>query len=246
MKLDFSNKKKPGEPDKLVAQIKTIDVEHGRQLMDSFKLKTGKMFNKVENFEVKSNEDMATMTEMVGQAKDLAGQIEKAAKAIYDPYYQFYKKMLNLKNTVIDPLKRIPGIGQKKTNDYAYQVEMDRRAKQAEADRKAKAFQAKLDAEAKKKNVRPVVVPVPLKQVIPEKQAPIKTESGTMSIGMVWDAQLTDMEDPGLLEWVLRLAPMEYKKALEKVMKVALRDGVREGIPGVRFFERAETKHRRR
>ncbi|GAF69273.1 unnamed protein product, partial [marine sediment metagenome] len=83
-------------------------------------------------------------------------------------------------------------------------------------------------------------------QVIPEKLAPVKTESGSMTVEMVWDARILDMRDPGLLDWVLRLAPAEYVKALEKVLKVALRDGVREGIPGVEFFERAETKHRKR
>jgi hypothetical protein len=168
---------------------------------------------------------------------------------VYDPYYQFYKKLLNLKTSVIEPLKRIPAIGNKKTQQFAYQVEMDRRAAQAKADLAAAEFQAKLDAEAKKSKVKAPVVPVfkdKLQQVVPEALEAVKTESGTMSISMVWDAEIENMNDPGLLSWVLRLAPGEYKKAIDKVLKIALRDGVREGIPGIKFFERAETKHRKR
>jgi hypothetical protein len=275
MKLDFGEETarveaEPGEGIKVDTAPsaypvkKFFDLASGRVAIVRYEKEIGKLYNTVDAFEVKSNEDMVTITEMIGQAKELSGLIEKAAKAVYDPYYQFYKKLLNLKTSVIEPLKRIPGIGNKKTQQFAYQVEMDRRAAQAEADKKAREFQAKLDAEAKavqdkldaeaKKNkkkapapIKAPVIPVyNMPQVVPEALEAVKTESGSLAISMVWDAEIENMNDPGLLSWVLRLAPGEYKKAIDKVLKVALRDGVREGIPGIKFFERAETKHRKR
>jgi cell division protein FtsN len=100
------------------------------------------------------------------------------------------------------------------------QEEEDRKAFEAERKKKLEeANNRKEKKEIKQEEFTPTEKPV-------EKKTPVRTESGTASTKKVWNFEVIDPTT----------VPDDYKVIDEKLIRVAVRNGVRE-IKGVRIFE---------
>jgi hypothetical protein len=181
---------------------------------------------------------------MAGQSKQLAKAIDRAAEGFYIDAYNFYKSVLNIKNSITNVTTVIGKILKRKGNEYAYQKELDRREDEKKAKAEAAKIQKRLNAQAKKKDVAPVKMQTTFN--MPQTAGPVKTQSGSMSTKMVWDFELTDLTSKDVFDLVLRTNPAKYRDVAEAALAKAIKAGVHEKVKGVRFFERAETTHRAR
>ena len=224
---------------------KLFDVAEIEKRIEPYRGEINRLGDVAENFVINSDMEFEKSVEMTGQAKSWIKAIEGAVRAVTDDYFNFYKAGLNMGKALTSIIEaRILNALETKQNNYSYQKELARREAEAKARAEAEAFQKKLNAEAKKKNVAPVTVAPP--PVVPKATTPVKTQSGTMSSKMVWDFEFTDFKTKEIFDYVLKVCAGEYIKVAEKAIKKMIKAGLHEGIKGVRFFERAQTKHRAR
>ena len=225
---------------------KPFDLTAAQVKLDEFKAKIDKLNVVAENFEVKNDDDFARLAEMAGQAKTLEKAVTRAAEDHYLDYYNHYKSILNIKNSITSLTAAIARTLKQKADQYAYQMELARREKEKKAKAEAEAFQKKLAADAKKKGVAPVV-PAPAPAIgKPHGATSVKTQSGALSQKMVWDFEFTDFKTKDIFDYVLKVCAGEYIKVAEKAIRKMVKAGIHEGIKGVKFFERMDTKHRQR
>ena len=235
----------PIQAEQIPAPPKLFDVAEIERRLVPFKADIKRLCDIAEKLKIETDADFERAAEMTGQAKAINKAIDGAVRAVVTPYYDFYKTGLNtgkaltnrVDNGVLARLKS-------KSDGYAYQKELDRRAAEKKAKDEAAAFQKKLDADAKKKGVAPVKMQTA--PVVKAETGPVKTQSGSMSVKMVWDFEFTDFKTKAIFDYVLKVCAGEYIKVAEKAIKKMVKAGMHEGIDGVRFFERAETKHRAR
>jgi len=246
-RVEFEPSNAPG-PSQLAATAKApklFDVAEIERRLVPFKADIDRLCEIAETFKIETDADFERGAEMVGQAKEINKKIDAAVRAVVTPYYDFYKTGLNtgkaLTNRVdYGVLARLKS----KSDGYAYQKELDRRAAEKKAKDEAAAFQKRLDADAKDKGVAPVKMQTA--PVVKTESGPVKTQSGTMSVKMVWDFEFTDFKTKDIFNYVLKVCAGDYIKVATKAIKKMVKAGIHEGIKGVRFFERAETKHRAR
>lgn len=221
-----------------------FDITAAQNRLAEFEAKVLELKAVAIKFEIVDDQSFVRLAEMTGQAKQLDKNIGRAAEAFYIDAYNYYKSVLNIKNSITNITAEIARILKQKSNEYAYKKELDRREAEKKARAEAAKVQAKLDAQAKKKGVAPITMaPAP---VIPKDTGPLKTQSGTMSTKMVWTFELEDLTSKAVFDLVLRTTPAKYREVAEAALKKAVKSGVHEKVEGVRFFERAETTHRAR
>ena len=101
---------------------------------------------------------------------------------------------------------------------------MERRKAEKAAQQAAAKKQAEIDKAAKKAGIDPVKMPTP---VLPKKQGPVRTGSGTASVRT---KLVFDVVDFAAL-------PDEYKMVNPKALAAAITAGIRQ-IPGAKLIEK--------
>jgi uncharacterized coiled-coil protein SlyX len=228
----------PGAP-----TVGPMALETARMALAKYDPDIDALVEKLDAVEITTGADLGTVAEMVGQAKALIKSLNLAAEVSYKPAYDFYKSIRNLLTMYTNRLQaEIIQPGNKKASDYGYQKEMERRKAEAEQQKKIAEQQKKLNALAKKNKVPAVQIP---KAVVPEKAAPVKTESGSVNIKMVWKATVVDIKSPAVADYIRATCFSDYEKLADKALAKAVKSGIRK-MAGVTFAEVAEAKHRAR
>jgi len=170
-------------------------------------------------FEIKSDADAGKLTAMAGEAAELTKQLEEKRKVTIKEPDSFVRSLNAFVKTFRDPLSDVVKICKQKIGTYQFEKELERRKKEKKAQDEAAKLQAKMDAEAKAAGVEaPELPPV----VMPEKTAPIRTESGSANFSTEWVHELEDITK----------VPWEYLLVNDAKVKLSIKAGIRD-IPGL-------------
>jgi len=218
--LDSEPKKKAPPP----AVIEPLDVEAAKEQLKPYKAKIDEMVEMAKAHEVADDESDKQAVAMAGEAKKLFNRIEGLRKDIVEDPNQFVRSVNNLAKEYNKPLKEIENDLKRKSGHYKYKKEQERREQERKAQEEAAKLQAKLDKEAKKKKIEPVVVPVP---VMPKQDSVTRAETGASShIRKQWKGEIVEPEK----------VPREYCVPSQQLINQAVKQGIRE-IPGVKIWE---------
>jgi len=129
-------------------------------------------------------------------------------------------------------VKRVVDILDRKVTGYSDKQEIILREKERKLQDEAKKIQDRIDEEAKEKNIEAVQI---VKQVLPKKIEPTRTEAGTAIVRKVWtwDKENYDFEK----------IPDKYKMIDEKAVNQAIRAAI-QMIPGIRIYQKKSTQYR--
>jgi len=207
-----------------------LDLDRAKKNLSVYEEKIDGMAKQVESLQVNSDRSMAVCTDMIGQAAALSKKIDSNRKGIVEDAYNFYKKITSFGNVYVKKLDAIVAAGKKKIGAYQYEKEMQRRESEAKARAEQGRLQKEMDARAKKAGVAPVQVP---DIVVPQSTGPVRTESGTASVSMVWTWEVEDVKK----------VPREYLIVGANLVDNALKSGIRK-IPGIKIYEKPQVRVR--
>jgi len=246
MALDF--KKVPGLESVQIKEIKVGDKSITTMgpvtIPDPFDLKLAQgqftvydsklkqMQKEAEKVKITSEASAAHATEMMGQANSLLKEIVKRRKFIVDDAYTFYKTVLGFSKPYEAALEKIVRTIKSVYSEWSLQMEMKRRKDEKTAQAAAAKLQKEINAEAKKDDIAPVTMPTP---VLPQKQEPVRTASGTASTKFDWAFEVTDFAQ----------LPDEYKLPNMQALRAAKKAGIKD-IPGTGRTEKPVTSIRSR
>lgn len=218
------------------------------------------MKKEAEEYEGEGEAGLAKLNEMIGQVKTLDGKLESATKKYSDPYYKKYKDIRNVYTPRSTELNEIRAVLQRKLNQVANEVRLERQKEQQKIKEEAAKLQAKIDKEqdelrkkekeaAKKENrepvrMAPIVVDVP---AISQKTKTV-TESGSTIIDTELVAKIQNLGSKFILQMVLNYRREKYLDLAEKALKDAVAGGVLglKGADGVTVTEETVASHRKR
>lgn len=210
-------------------------LDEAKHQLSRFQSSVMAMRAEAEAIEVKDEASEARATAMRGQTKTLLNQITSAQDAIIAEPQTFVKSVqgftLPFRKALEDIDKKIL---KPKQESYAWKKEQARRIAEAEAQKAAAAAQKRIDAQAKRAGVESVQLPAP---VIPERQAAVRTESGTSSTTFRWTYEV--IEAGKVPAKFLVADPTDRARVMQAI------DAGERAIPGLRIFEKAVTSTRR-
>ena len=208
-----------------------LNIDGARRALRLFEDKVAVMEAEAQAIEVKTSAAAANATEMTGQVKRLANQIDARRKEIISEPDSFVRKVNGFVRPLSDRLKALEALLKRKLSDHAYQVELQRREIERKQTQARIELQKQVDAEAKAKGVESVTIaPV----AMPTKKEPVRSDSAVSSAVMVWRHEVVDTA----------AVPREYLMVDDAAIKAAVKAGIRV-VPGVRIFEDAEMRVRR-
>ena len=210
-------------PEKILPLIKKR-FEHYHEEID-------KLEEKANALDVVSDEAAKTATEMLVQIKGVVGQVEDKRKEAIGPADKYVRSVNAFVKPFRDRLNDVAEIPRNKLGIYQYNKELKRREEERKAKEALAEKQRQLDEEAKKKNLEPVKLP---EVTVPKKPQPVRTDSGTSSVRMVWDYKVVDISQ----------VPRDYLILNERGVKAAIKGGIR-NIPGLEIFEKPSVATRR-
>ena len=208
-----------------------LNIDGARRALRLFEDKVSVMESEAQELTVTGLLSAANATEMTGQVKRLANQIDSRRKEIILEPDSFVRKVNGFVKPLADRLKALEALLKRKLSDHAYQVELQRREIERKQNEARIELQKQVDAEAKAKGVESVTIaPV----AMPTKKEPVRSDSAVSSAVMVWRHEVINHH----------LVPRDYLMVDDVLIKAAIKAGIRE-IPGVRIFEDAEMRVRR-
>jgi phage-related tail protein len=240
--IDFSNVPPPTGPAPLrydtdaesmpdIGGLVDLNLDGAKRALKVFDGEIARWESDAKALTVNSDATAATATEMTGQVKRLAKQIDDRRKDIIAEPDSYVRKVNGFVKPLQDRLKALESYIKRKFAEYAYQVELERREFERKQREAAVRLQAELDEAAKAKGVEPVqVAPV----AVSIRKEPTRSDSAVASSVMVMKHRVTD---PALV-------PREYLAVDDAAIKAAIKAGIR-AIPGVEIYEEAEVRVRR-
>jgi hypothetical protein len=248
-----------------INEVKAKDVYHDPK-PDVFDLEIAKskldadnvneLILKAEMLVVETDEEAQNGVSMACQSKKMRNKIEATRKQIVRPHLDFQKsiklyaddfaKCLQKLETTV--LKKVNVFQDKKNLELKKAHEEQMRQERAEEEARIKIEQEKIKEEqekikeeqekAKKEGkVMPLPPPLPIIETKQEVFVPppqkITTESGTLTTVVIWTYEVKDES----------LVPREYLSVNHKEIKLAVAGGIRK-VPGIRIFEKSETRSR--
>ena len=208
-----------------------LNIDGARRALRLFEDKVSVMESEAQELTVTGLLSAANATEMTGQVKRLANQIDSRRKEIILEPDSFVRKVNGFVKPLADRLKALEALLKRKLSDHAYQVELQRREIERKQNEARIELQKQVDAEAKAKGVESVTIaPV----AMPTKKEPVRSDSAVSSAVMVWRHEVIDAA----------AVPREYLMVDDKAITAAVKAGIR-AIPGVRIYEEAEMRVRR-
>jgi len=227
MNLDFNAANKPPTRTIPMSMINPLDPAPAKAKLQKYETEIQKMTDIAQAVEIVDQASNLEAVAMASQAVKLFKAIEHARKEIVKEPNEFIRGVNAFAKVYTAKLKAIENELKTKLNSYSVKQEMIRREAERKAQDEARKLQAKIDAEAKKKNIKPVVVPPP---VLPVKSEPTRTAEGSASTRKVW---AWEVEDHSLI-------PFKWMVLDEKKVNQAVRLGMR-NIPGIRIYQETKT-----
>jgi hypothetical protein len=218
---------KPYQP---VKAYDPLDVERAKKGLSVHDKKIKELKRAMDNFVVSNDKTAAVCTEMVAKSANLIKAMETNRKETIKDADTYVRGVNRFVKIFRDQVDAIVSTGKKKIGDYAYSQELKRRELAKKAQDEADKIQAAMDVRAKKSGVEPVQMPA---MVVPRKQAPVRTESGSASTKMVWTWEITDTSE----------IPKAYFSVDVKLVDAAVKAGLRK-IAGIKIFERPDVRVR--
>lgn len=203
-----------------------LDIERAKKGLSVYDKKIKELKSKMDQFVINSAGALAACAEMVAKSANLIKVMETNRKetiADADTYVRAVNRFVKIFRDQVDAVVRT---GKKKIGDYGYQKELDRRELAKKAQDEADKLQAGMDARAKKVGVAPVQMPA---MVVPRKQDPVRTESGSASTRMAWTWEADHIQSD--------MVPREYLMIDPKAVDAAVKAGIRK-ISGIRIYEK--------
>lgn len=209
-----------------IGSVPSMDVP--RVLLEPYRNKAKTLLAEARAVKVQDQEGQISATNLAAGIKKVARTVEEARKEYTAPLNDHIKAVNGLAKEIATPLddglRHLTG----QLNQYAAQVELERRKAEEEARRQAAEEQKRLDAEAKAAGVEAPIVP----EVLPAKpeKAAVRTEAGTSFQRKTWTFEVEKLDE----------VPREYMILNEGAVRAAVRNGVR-SIPGLKILETTGT-----
>lgn len=177
--IDFSEM----EPGTSVQPFRGFDLETAKAAFLRYSNEIQAMSNEAKVLVIGSNDTLHHAVALTGQAKSLNKTLTAKAKEILEEPEGYVKSVKSWVKTFTAPLGDIEAELKHKVSQYQYQQELDRRKQEQLIAEANKRLQDDLNAQAKASGVEaPTVHPITL----PRKQAPVRTEDGTLYSRKVW------------------------------------------------------------
>lgn len=188
--IDFSEMTEPG----MVVQPVGFDLEAAKTALSRYSNEIRAMGNEAKALVIGSNDTLRQAVAITGQAKSLSKSLTAKAKEILEEPESYVKAVKAWVKTFTSPLADIEAELKHKISQYQYQQELDRRKQEQLIAEANKRLQDDLNAQAKASGVEaPTVHPITL----PRKQAPVRTEDGTLYSRKSWKGTVNN---PDLVE----------------------------------------------
>jgi len=206
------------------------DIDKAKEKFAGYTRQIEKVRVLAKGLVVKDDASAKQSIEMVAQADRLFKTLDKRRKEIIDKPDTFVRSFNSFVKVFKDSLLSIMKDGKQKFADYEYQVELNRRINEKKAQDEVKKKQKVMDEAAEKAGVDKVVMP---KMVVPKKQEPTRSKSGSASVKLEWDFEVLDLKE----------VPKNWMCVDQSKVNIAIKAGIRE-IPGIRIFEKPKTRFR--
>lgn len=213
-------------------------LANAKQNFQGYKKRIEDMAFKVKSFKVNSDTSAAELTNLVGQAAELAKTLEEKRKQTIkepDTYVRKLNAFVKTFREILTEPKRKTGIvelAKKKIGDYQFQKELERRKAEKAGQEEQAKLQAKMDAEAKAAGVEAPQMPA---FQMPKSTGPIRTEAGSANFGTEWTYEVEDLDK----------VPVDFLMVDDKKAMAAIKAGIRE-IPGLIIKEVPKVRIRTR
>lgn len=222
------------------------------------------MVNEARGIAVSDQESNKVATATASRNKRLRVLLEGERKRFVGPLNDHIKQINNLFKTLTDPLSQNEALIKQQIDQFAYQLEMERRRREAELREEQRKLQAKLDEEArlqreeaqrkaqeaaeKLKAEEDEATRAALEKEIEEETAAAQAQTPTVTPIVVEKPGVTRTAEGASYQkfkWVCRivapaLVPREYCEPDKKLLDAAVKAGIR-SIPGTIIEEIAET-----
>ena len=212
------------DPYQPVKTYDPLDLERAKKGLSVYDTKIKKLKTAMDKFVVNSDLTAAACTEAVAKSANLIKVLETNRKETIKDADTYVRAVNRFVKIFRDQVDAIVASGKKKIGDYAFQKELKRRELAKAAQVEADKIQAAMDQRAEKAGVEPVQMPA---MILPRKQTPVRTESGSASTRMVWTWEIVDESE----------IPKAYFCVDVKTIDAAVKAGLRK-IDGIKIFER--------
>jgi hypothetical protein len=200
--------------------FQTPDLEAVKKEFAIFDHALEAMTAEAEQAEVKDEGTAAKATEMMAEASGFKKAIDAKRREFTDPAYKYFSAVNSFVKPYTDKLEKMIKILKGKYGEWSHQVEMQRREAEKKAQDAAAKKQREINQAAKKAGIDPVTMPTP---VLPTKQEPVRTASGTASTKFDWEFEVIDFSK----------LPDNYKMVNAQALRAAKKAGIKD-IPGTR------------
>ena len=207
--------------------INPFDIEQAKSELSRYEEKIKGMLTEAQAFEITDEASNSKAVEMGLQAKKLSKRVKEDGADRTKKHRLYTGAVKNLVRVYTDMLDSIESDLKGKFREYSRIKEMKRREDDLKVKEAARALQDRVNREAKKKNIDPILIPEP---VLPQKQAPTRTEEGSGSMKKVWTWDKNEEEID------FDKVPDEYKILNGPAINTAIKAAVR-NIPGIRIYQ---------
>jgi hypothetical protein len=245
-----------GEPAPPPAARDPFDVTHLGELFDRFQWQIDAMRAQAADVQVVDQESHDTALTMIGEAKQVAKQIETKRVEVKAPYLNVCKAIDGFAGPLVQELKSIAAHLENAIRPWI--IDQDRKRRQAEADARRAAEEArrKAEAEAQEKarqaaaqaaeNGEPPPPPEPV--VMPAMPAvPTETrssvETATATVDVVWDWHIESLDAVLRNRDLVEARQEALTAAVKPWINAQVKAGVRQ-IPGVAIYQTEKVKTR--
>lgn len=191
---------------------------------------------KVNELEIKNEEDLLVATDLVSQIRKKKDEIEKTRLFFVQPLTDQSKRINGLFNPKWDFADGLEKVVDGKMKEYRREMEKIRKAEEE----RLRAIQEKQNEKDKKKGKVPVFTVAPV--VAPITANKISGSKGAVSFTKFWNYEIEDAQKIPA-KYIAQVLVLAREKGLyETVIKNAVKAGERE-IAGVRIFEDETVSH---
>jgi len=199
-------------------------LEEARTRLKAFDPGIQELVRQSKAVEVVDTATAKQATETTALVATMIKRIEKERVNIVDEPGRYVRSVNSFVKSYRDDLDGVTRELKRKLGDFAYNQELERRKEEKRLQEEAAWKQKELDKAADAAKVERVELP---QQVLPQKQAPVRSDAGTASTRMVWTHDVVSEN----------AVPREYLMVNDKAIKAAVNAGIRK-IAGVRIYEK--------
>lgn len=222
-----------------------FDIEPAKAELLVYEQKINEMVDKAQAFEIVDDESNSQAVQMGLQAKKLSKLVKEIGADRTKEHRTYVGAVRNFVKVYTTMLDSIESGLKEKFKDFSRLQEMKRREAERAAQKAAEQLQERINREAKKKHIDPIIIP---EVALPTKQEAVRTEEGSGSIRKVWTFRIVDwskidrklLEEIGKTAMAAKLKDAAHHPVISKVFMPMVKAGVR-SIPGIEIFQEEQT-----